>query len=133
MRDAQNTDAFSFTQIPQKWENPHRCRPALGLVGGTEVSLVAGNLVDLESDLSGRTRPNTKCSAALYHPTCALGGDKPCPDVPGPITYVDKSTGKRVVVDTTPQHAPTCTPYAYPKAATAAPVTQTKCYTTARF
>jgi hypothetical protein len=133
VRDAQSADAFSYSQIPEKWENPNRCRPALGLVGGTEVSLVAGNLVDLESDLHGTTRPNTKCIAGQYQPSCALGGAKPCPDVPAPITYVDKETGRRVTISTTPQNPPTCTPYRYPVPATAAPVTQASCYRNARF
>ena len=38
-------------------------RHILGLVGGNEVSRISGNMVDLESDLLGITRPN---SDAIY-------------------------------------------------------------------
>ena len=39
-----------------------------GLVGGTNVSHIKGNLVDLENDLRGQTRSNTKCPARKYAP-----------------------------------------------------------------
>jgi hypothetical protein len=40
----------------------------LGIVGGTAVSHVSGNLVDLENDLRGANRPNTHCPAYKYVP-----------------------------------------------------------------
>lgn len=41
--------------------SPPPKRHILGLVGGNEVSRLAGNPQDIESDLTWRTRPLTKC------------------------------------------------------------------------
>jgi hypothetical protein len=43
-------------------------RHMLGLVGGNEVSLPKGNMVDVESDLRGLNIPLTKCPAREYQP-----------------------------------------------------------------
>jgi hypothetical protein len=40
----------------------------LGIVGGTAVSHISANLVDLENDLRGQTRPNTHCANYKYSP-----------------------------------------------------------------
>lgn len=107
VRDQQSRDMFSYTQIPAKFENPHKCRNALGLVGGSEVSNISGNVVDLESELLGITRAQSKCISRQYKPTCALGG-MGCPDVQPALTFTNKSTGAKEVIDTTPLHLPTC-------------------------
>ena len=107
VRDAQSVGMFAYTQMPAKFENPNKCRNALGLIGGTEVSNISGNLVDLESDLLGITRVQSKCIARQYQPACPLGGSG-CPDTPPSFSFVDKATGKVSVVDTTPRNLPTC-------------------------
>ena len=43
-------------------------RHILGLVGGNEVSGIKGNIVDLESDLRGITRPTTRSNARQHQP-----------------------------------------------------------------
>lgn len=43
-------------------------RHILGLVGGNEVSRMAGNPQDIESDLRGLTRPLTKANSREYKP-----------------------------------------------------------------
>jgi hypothetical protein len=53
---------------PVRYEHCNKCRHELGLVGGTAVSHVAGNLVDLENDLRGQNRPATKCPAYKFIP-----------------------------------------------------------------
>ena len=130
VRDQQSADAYSYVLIPEKWENPNKCRNALGLVGGSEVSHVNGNLVDLESDLLGITRPNSKCNQKQYVPNCALGGDKPCPDYPNGITYTDKSTGEKKDIDTQPAHLRTCQTWSYPGTPVPRPYGQETCTTT---
>ena len=50
-------------------EHCDKCRVELGLVGGTAVSRVRGNMVDLENDLRGSNRPNTKCPAFKFLPS----------------------------------------------------------------
>lgn len=52
---------ISYIMDPIRYENINKCRPELGIVGGTAVSHVTGNLVDLENDLFNINRPNTKC------------------------------------------------------------------------
>ena len=107
VRDAQNRGMFSYTQMPVKFEHPNKCRNALGLVGGSEVSNISGNLVDLESDLLGITRVQSKCIARQYLPACPLGGPG-CPDVPPSFTFRDKATGETRTVNTAPRDLPTC-------------------------
>jgi hypothetical protein len=107
VKDQQSQDMFSYTQIPAKFEHPHKCRNALGLVGGSEVSNISGNIVDLESDLLGLTRVQSKCLSRQYKPACPLGGAG-CPDTPGTLHYTDKSTGEKVNIDTAPLHLPSC-------------------------
>jgi hypothetical protein len=63
------TDALSYLLDPVKFYRCDPCRHELGLVGGNEVSIIAGNMVDLENDLRGQTRPLSKCSAYQYHPS----------------------------------------------------------------
>lgn len=46
--------------------SPAPKRHTLGLVGGNEVSRLAGNPQDIESDLRGLTRPLTKCNEREY-------------------------------------------------------------------
>lgn len=59
---------LSYVMDPVKFENCNKCRHELGLVGGTNVSHIRGNLVDLESDLFSITRPITHCPDLLYRP-----------------------------------------------------------------
>lgn len=107
VRDAQSAGIFSYTQMPVKFENPNKCRNALGLVGGSEVSNISGNMVDLESDLLGITRVQSKCIARQYLPACPLGGND-CPDMPPSFKFTDKSTGEVRTVNTAARNLPTC-------------------------
>lgn len=107
VRDQQSRDIFSYTQIPTKFEHPQKCRNALGLVGGSEVSNISGNVVDLESELLGITRAQSKCISRQYLPACPLGGSG-CPDFPGPLKFTNKSTGEERTIDTAPLNLPTC-------------------------
>lgn len=108
VRDQQSTDIFAYTQIPQKFEHPQKCRNALGLVGGSEVSNISGNMVDLESELLGITRSQSKCITKQYKPACPLGSGGECPDFPPTMTYTNKSTGEKVAIETKPLNLPTC-------------------------
>jgi hypothetical protein len=127
VKDQQSRDMFSYTQLPVKFENPSKCRNALGLVGGTEVSNISGNMVDLESDLYGLTRVQSKCTSRQYQPACPLGGPD-CPDTPAPIHFTDKSTGETRVVDTSLRNLPTCQMNTYPGVGTPKNLTTNTCY-----
>lgn len=67
----ENVSILGYTMSPYRFEHKNKCRHELGLVGGTAVSHVQGNMVDLESDLRGQTRYSTKCVNRQYHPVPA--------------------------------------------------------------
>ena len=60
------------------YENANKCRIDLGVVGGSNVSHIKGNLVDLETDLRGQTRRTTKCPTRLYQNPCPRGDMNNC-------------------------------------------------------
>lgn len=60
---------LSYILNPMKYENCNKCRHELGIVGGASVSQIDGDLVTLESELSGRTRPASRCPSMMYQPT----------------------------------------------------------------
>ena len=47
--DSQRMDVIAggYTQIPQKFYHPNAGRNSLGLVGGYEVTLPSGNIIDV--------------------------------------------------------------------------------------
>jgi hypothetical protein len=51
-----------------KYEHCQKCRHELGLVGGTNVGVPKGNMVDLENELFGINRPNTQCPSYKFMP-----------------------------------------------------------------
>lgn len=111
--------AGGYTQIPSKFYHPNAARNALGLVGGNEVSMPSGNLVDVESELRGITRDLSKAPAKMYKPSCLLGEKDPsssdglasiagsCAPWPKSFTFLERSNGKAVSVSMEPRHLPT--------------------------
>lgn len=67
----QSVSPLSYILDRSRYEHVAKCRVELGLVGGTSVSHVSGNLVDLENDLRNQNRPNTHCPAYKYLPSDA--------------------------------------------------------------
>jgi hypothetical protein len=57
----ENVSTLQYVLSPYFHEHEYKGRHQLGLVSGTAVSHIKGNLVDLESDLRGQTRLITKC------------------------------------------------------------------------
>jgi hypothetical protein len=85
------------TYVEERFIHNHiaPARHMLGLVGGNEVSLPKGNMVDVESDLFGLNIPLTKCSAREYQPP------------PMKQTSIQrKSTKGAVEIDVRPRHLP---------------------------
>ena len=64
----QSVAPISYVLDPIRYEHCNKCRPELGVVGGTAVSHVTGNLVDLENNLRGGDRPNTHCAQYKWLP-----------------------------------------------------------------
>lgn len=67
-RLTENMSILDYTLNPDRYEHSRKCRHELGLIGGTSVSHIAGNLVDLESELRGQTRFISKCANRQYQP-----------------------------------------------------------------
>lgn len=84
---------LDYVLAPIRHENPHKCRHNLGLVGGTAVSHIKGNLVDLESDLRGQTRYLSDCIDNQWKPL------KPGQDI---------VNDKTPPISTVSEHLPAC-------------------------
>ena len=138
-----NSDVISggYSQIPHQYYHPNPTRNALGLFSGNEVSIVSGNLVDLESDLRNITRDLSNAPSKKYQPSCpggALGSSseskgptdilkkltEPSSCDPQRIVFVERGTGTVQVVDTRLQHLPTTQYVSYPGVPMPDPVVQ---------
>jgi hypothetical protein len=64
----ENVSILTYLLSPFRYEHQEKCRHKLGLVGGTAVSHIDGNLVDLESDLRGQTRYLSWCTKTQAAP-----------------------------------------------------------------
>ena len=97
---------LSYLLNPIKYENCNKCRMELGIVGGTNVSHIRGNLVDLENDLRGQTRSASLCPTKKYQPNCPNKIGDNCQ----PEKIVVKSNGcnKEKTIDTRLVHLPPC-------------------------
>ena len=85
---------------PMKYENCNKCRIELGVVGGSDVSHIKGNLVDLENDLRGQTRNLSNCPAFHYHPSA-------------PVITKPTDGSEAMVINTNLIHLPSCQMFKY--------------------
>jgi hypothetical protein len=88
----ESVSTLSYILSPFRYEHKDKCRHQLGFLGGTAVSHIQGNLVDLDSELRGQTRFLSKCGNNQYVPTedGIVKNDKTAP------------------IDTTMLHLPAC-------------------------
>tara|TARA_B100001057_G_C22198881_1_gene699999 strand:- start:10 stop:489 length:480 start_codon:yes stop_codon:yes gene_type:complete len=103
----QSVGPLSYILNPIQYENCNKCRMELGVVGGTAVSQIKGNLVDLENDLRGTTRSMSLCPEKKYQPNCpnTIGDD--CQ--PNQISLNDTRGCKtQTPIDTSLLHLPPC-------------------------
>lgn len=66
IQDRNNVSALGYVLDPVKFYSCRPCRPSVGVVGGNEVSITKGNLVDLESQLYGIAHPRKKCEGVNF-------------------------------------------------------------------
>ncbi len=52
-----------------KYENKNKCRVEFGILGGSAVSHTKSNIVDIENELLGITRANSKCEENRHKPS----------------------------------------------------------------
>jgi hypothetical protein len=65
----ESVNTLGYILTPFRYEHKDKCRHQLGFIGGTSVSHIQGNMVDLESELRGQTRFISKCGTNYYIPT----------------------------------------------------------------
>ena len=97
---------LSYLLNPIKYENCNKCRMELGIVGGSNVSHIRGNLVDLENDLRGQTRGASLCPAKKYQPNCSTKIGDACQ--PDKIVTQSNGCGEAKTIDTRLVHLPPC-------------------------
>lgn len=88
----QSVSSLGYTLDPNKYHNCHKCRHGFGLIGGNNVSVTMNNMVDVESDLLGFTRPLSDCPEKKYLPPCPhclTTEDIQCPNcLPPPVQHL---------------------------------------------
>ena len=103
---------LSYVINPIKYENCKKCRHELGLVGGTAVSHIKGNLVDLENDLRGSTRANSLCPSVKYQPNntnpIVIKPKCQCESCMNNQSKCQCESCKDIIVDTTLVNLPSC-------------------------
>ncbi len=97
---------LSYLLNPIKYENCNKCRMELGIVGGSNVSHIRGNLVDLENDLRGQTRSASLCPTKKYQPNCATTIGDDCQ--PEKIVTQANGCSEAKTIDTRLVHLPPC-------------------------
>ena len=102
----QSVGPLAYQLYPGRFENCNKCRIELGTVGGTAVSHIKGNLVDLESELKGNTRKASLCPEKLYQSPCPKSEMNDCH--PGNINIQGDSCTTPRTINTTMQHLPSC-------------------------
>ena len=91
----ESTGPLAYHLNPLKYENCNKCRMELGILGGPSVSQIRGNLVDLENELRGQTRPLSQCPSKKYQPG-------------KPIMTKGTDCDEPNIVDTELLHLPSC-------------------------
>lgn len=102
---SENVTVLTYLLDPVKYNHCSPCRSELGLVGGNNVSQAAGNLVDLENDLFGINRGNSRCAVTRYIP-------RDDNKVQGKDLYKDT---KFPIVNTSPLHLQSCQFFGLPQ------------------
>jgi len=116
----ENPQAYGMT--PYVYTNPEPRRHELGLIAGNNVSQIAGNMIDLESDLRGITRPNTFAPWKKYQPP-----------QPEEKTIVRENVKTSLVIDKTPVHLADYQMWAYPAIYAPKPLKTETCATPQKY
>jgi len=105
-----------YTYLASEYISPNPKRHILGLVGGNEVSVAEGNVVDVESDLRGINLPNTFAPWRKYQPP------------PVNQREIKRDNVKiKLSIDVAPMHLPVYQMWAYPGMPTPAPIRNEVC------
>jgi hypothetical protein len=105
-----------YDRMVSQLTHPAPRRHILGLVGGNEVSVIKGNLVDLESDLRGIHLPITFAPWRQYQPPQK-----------GETDIIRKNHKVSLTVDIKKDHLPVYQMMAYPSVVAPAPLINEVC------
>ena len=122
---AESVGTLAWVLDPSRFENCNKCRIEFGVVGGTNVSHIKGNLVDLETDLRGTTRLQSKCPTLKYQNPCPNGDMTTCQ--PQEIVIKANPSNHGRVVDTTPMHLSSCQMFRYKPMPMPPPMEEVRC------
>lgn len=122
---AQSVGELQWIMDPLRFQNCNPCRINFGIVGGNDVSIVKGNMVDLESDLFGQTRTQSKCPTLKYINPCPNGDMNSCQ--PRQIVIRGNPSNQGRVVDTTPLHLRNCQMFRYTPVSLPQPYIMPRC------
>ena len=103
---AESVGTLGWVLDSSRFENCNKCRVEFGVVGGTNVSHVNGNLVDLETDLRGITRKASLCPSKKYQSPCPTGDLTNCQ--PQQIQIQGNGCSQPRSLDTSMVHLPSC-------------------------
>ena len=106
----------TYVETPFAYVHKEPARHQLGLIGGNEVSLPKGSMVDVESDLRRLNFPLTKCSARKYQAP---------PEEQ--TTMKRKSTKGSVTIDVRQRHLPAIQMWPYAATFSPVPMKVTQC------
>lgn len=114
----QSITPMEYVMDPIQFVHGQKCRPELGIVGGTAVSHINGSLVDLENNLLGIDRPATRCPEYKHLPT------NPGEPIQGK-EYIKPVCHPKI--DTTLRHLPKCQFSSYPSVPRPEPYQPSSC------
>ena len=106
----------TYVETPFAYVHEKAARHQLGLVGGNDVSLVKGSMVDVESDLRRLYIPLTYCPAREYQPPPSQQE-----------TIVRKSVKGSVKIDVRQRHLPPMQMWPYTATFAPIPMSVTQC------
>mgnify|MGYP001329365567 CR=1 FL=1 len=102
----ESVSPLNYMMDPSRYENCNKCRMELGIIGGTAVSNIRGNLVDLETDLKGISRKASLCPGKKYQSPCPNGDLTNCHQNSINISPTPGTQGRQI--DTELVHLPSC-------------------------
>lgn len=102
----QSVGPYAYRLDPLKFENKNKCRVEHGIISGTRVSHIRGNLVDLETELRGQNRNASLCPANHYMPHKQTEDNSYVQ--PEHIRIKGTPNRTEINIDTTMLHLPSC-------------------------
>ena len=98
----QSVGTLNWVLSTDRFINNNPTRIAFGILGGNDVSIVKGNMVDVESDLMGVGRTASKCPSLKFLNECSGKDFGSCQPKQLVIRGNPSNSGR--IVDTTPLH-----------------------------